>query len=128
VSETKRLRALEDENGRLKRMLAETMLDNAALKDLAGKKVVTPGARREAALYLRQAYEMRERRACRVIGTDRTSVRYQGVRPADDALRERLKALAGATAVRLSPPACCCGARVVPSTRSGSSASTAKRG
>ncbi len=37
---------------------------------------------------------MSERRACRVIGTDRTSVRYQGVRPADDALRERLKALA----------------------------------
>jgi len=57
--------------------------------------VVTPAARREAARYLRQAYEMSERRACRVIGIDRTSVRYQGVRPADDALRERLKTLAG---------------------------------
>ena len=55
---------------------------------------MTPAARREAARYLRQAYEMSERRACRVIGTDRTSVRYQGVRPADNALRERLKALA----------------------------------
>ena len=54
---------------------------------------MTPAARREAARYLRQAYEMSERRACRVIGTDRTSVRYRGVRPADDALRERLKAL-----------------------------------
>ena len=32
VSEAKRLRALEDENVRLKRLLAETMLDNAALK------------------------------------------------------------------------------------------------
>jgi putative transposase len=31
VSEAKRLRALEDENGRLKRMLADAMLDNAAL-------------------------------------------------------------------------------------------------
>jgi putative transposase len=38
VSEARRLRALEDENGRLKRMLADTMLDNAALKDLLGKK------------------------------------------------------------------------------------------
>ena len=38
VSEAKRLRALEDENGRLKRMLADAMLDNAALKDLLGKK------------------------------------------------------------------------------------------
>ena len=38
VSAAKRLRALEDENGRLKRMLADAMLDNAALKDLLGKK------------------------------------------------------------------------------------------
>ena len=38
VSDAKRLTALEDENGRLKRMLADAMLDNAALKDLLGKK------------------------------------------------------------------------------------------
>jgi len=56
--------------------------------------VVTPAARREATTYLRQTFEMSERRACRVIGTDRASVRYQGVRPDDVALRERLKALA----------------------------------
>ena len=38
VSEARRLKSLEDENGRLKRMLADAMLDNAALKDLLGKK------------------------------------------------------------------------------------------
>lgn len=38
VSEAKRMKALEDENGRLERMLADAMLDNAALKDLLGKK------------------------------------------------------------------------------------------
>ena len=38
VSDARRLRSLEDENGRLKRMLADAMLDNAALKDLLGKK------------------------------------------------------------------------------------------
>jgi putative transposase len=38
VSEARRLKALESENSRLKRMLAEAMLDNAALKDLLGKK------------------------------------------------------------------------------------------
>ncbi len=38
VSEAKRLRALETENARLKRLLADAMLDNAALKDLLGKK------------------------------------------------------------------------------------------
>ena len=38
VSEAKRLRTLEDENRRLKKLLAETMLDNAMLKDIATKK------------------------------------------------------------------------------------------
>ena len=38
VSEAKRLRALEDENSKLKRLLAETMLDLAVLKDIAAKK------------------------------------------------------------------------------------------
>ena len=37
VSEAKRLKALEDKNRRLKKLLAEAMLDNAALKDLLGK-------------------------------------------------------------------------------------------
>ena len=38
VSEAKRLRALEDENGRLKRLLADAMLDKAALNELLTKK------------------------------------------------------------------------------------------
>ena len=38
VSDAKRLRALEDENAKLKKLLAETMLDNAILKDVASKK------------------------------------------------------------------------------------------
>jgi putative transposase len=38
VSDAKRLKALEDENGKLKRLLADAMLDNTALKDLLAKK------------------------------------------------------------------------------------------
>ena len=38
VSEAKRLRQLQDENGKLKKLLADAMLDNAALKDLLSKK------------------------------------------------------------------------------------------
>jgi putative transposase len=56
--------------------------------------MVTPVAHREAAAYLQQTYEMSQRRACRVTDGDRSSVRYQAVRPDDGALRERLKALA----------------------------------
>ena len=38
VSEARRLKVLEDENAKLKRLLAEAMLDNAMLKDIAAKK------------------------------------------------------------------------------------------
>jgi len=38
VSEARRLRRLEAENAKLKRLLADAMLDNAGLKDLLGKK------------------------------------------------------------------------------------------
>ena len=37
VSEAKRLRRLEDENAKLKRLLADAMLDNVAMKDILGK-------------------------------------------------------------------------------------------
>lgn len=38
VSDARRLKALEDENAKLKKLLAEAMLDNAILKDVAAKK------------------------------------------------------------------------------------------
>jgi putative transposase len=38
VSDARKLKALEDENARLKKLLAEQMLDNAILKDVAAKK------------------------------------------------------------------------------------------
>ena len=38
VSDAQKLKTLEDENTKLKRLLADAMLDNAALKDLLGKK------------------------------------------------------------------------------------------
>jgi len=38
VSEARRLKVLEDENAKLKKLLAEAMLDNAMLKDISTKK------------------------------------------------------------------------------------------
>ena len=38
VSDARRLKALEDENAKLKKLLADSMLDNAMLKDVASKK------------------------------------------------------------------------------------------
>ena len=37
ISDARKLKSLETENGRLKRLLADTMLDNVVLKDLLGK-------------------------------------------------------------------------------------------
>ena len=56
--------------------------------------MVTPAARREAVVHLCEAHEVSQRRACSVIGADRTSVRYRCRRPDDAALRERLRSLA----------------------------------
>jgi putative transposase len=56
--------------------------------------MVTPGARREAAAYLRAQHEVSERRACRVLAVDRAVVRYRSRRPDDGAIRARLRAIA----------------------------------
>jgi putative transposase len=56
--------------------------------------MVTPVARREAADHLHEAYGVSQRRACKVIGADRSSVRYRSRRPDDADLRARLRELA----------------------------------
>lgn len=74
VREARRLKTLEDENDRLKRMLADAMLDDLALKNL-WEKVATPAAHPGAAAHLQSVHGMSERRAFRVLGIDRSSVR-----------------------------------------------------
>lgn len=53
--------------------------------------MVTPAARREAVAHPEESYEMSERRACSLIGADRSSVRYRHRRPDDTELREELR-------------------------------------
>ena len=55
---------------------------------------MTPAARREAVAHLQGLLAISERRACRIIDADRTSVRYRSRRGDDGALREKLRALA----------------------------------
>ena len=56
--------------------------------------MVTPAARREAVAHLRTSLEVSERRACAIIATDRSTVRYRAKRSDDAALRSRLRELA----------------------------------
>ena len=56
--------------------------------------MVTPAAKREAVAHLRSAFDMSERRACRITGCVRMTVRYCSRRSNDAELRARLRALA----------------------------------
>lgn len=56
---------------------------------------MSPACRREVAGYLQETFAMSERRACQAMGVDRSSIRYRSSRPDDDALRRRLRELAG---------------------------------
>lgn len=93
VSDARKLGALEDANAKLKRLLAEAMLDNAILKDGA-KEMVTPGAKREAVAHVCTEHSVSQRRVCEVLAVDRSSVRYRSVRPDDAGLREAMTMVA----------------------------------
>jgi putative transposase len=56
--------------------------------------MVTPAARRTAVAHATETIRVGQRRACRAIGADRTTVRYRSRRPDDGPLRERLRSLA----------------------------------
>jgi hypothetical protein len=87
VSEAKRLKALEDENAKLKRLLADAMLRQCRPEGTDRKKMVTSAARREAVAVLRKTLEVSEPRACTMIGICRMTVRYRSTRPGDGCAR-----------------------------------------
>lgn len=114
ASDARRLRALEDENGKLKRLLADAMLDREADRKTvrgtvfllsrsegpAGKKMVTPAAKRNAVLHLRTTLGMSERRSWAVVGgrgrrSDEHALPVEPGRRDDADLRARLRELAG---------------------------------
>jgi putative transposase len=77
VSEAQRLRHLEEENRKLKQLVAEQALDIVGFKAVLSKKVVGPQAEREAVRIFREAAQCSERRACGQMEIVRAMVRYQ---------------------------------------------------
>nr|WP_322880959.1 IS3 family transposase [Pandoraea sputorum] len=94
VSDAQRLKELEQENGRLKRLLADSMLDNAALQDLLGPKLESPRAKREAVRTLMTERAMGVTRACGLVGISRSLFRYESSRTDDVELTSRMAAIA----------------------------------
>ncbi len=76
VSELKRLKALEEENRRLKQIVAEQALDNRALKELLSNKLLKPEAKRLAVSHVRDSLGLSERRACELAGISVSVYRY----------------------------------------------------
>lgn len=66
--------------------------------------MVGRAAKREAVAHLKPVLGLSERRACSIVSADRTMIRYRSHRPADTALRERLRVLVS-TPPKKSPEA-----------------------
>ncbi|WP_460166642.1 IS3 family transposase [Thermostilla marina] len=95
AEEAKRLKQLEEENRRLKLLVAEKELDIQMLKYVAGGKLVSPSRKRAAIEGLRQRFSVSERRACKTLSQPRSTQRYRA-KPRDDeaALAGRMLELA----------------------------------
>jgi putative transposase len=92
ADDVKRLKELEAENSRLKRIVADQVLENQALKEIA-RKLLSPPCRRRAVLMLRDRPGLSERRTCRYVGQPRETQRREPVIAEDDAaLRGELRA------------------------------------
>ena len=75
VSQARRLKELERENGRLKRAVADLTLDKLIVEEAAPGKLLSPERRRRCVVRVRQQLGASERRACRVLGQPRTTQR-----------------------------------------------------
>lgn len=91
ASDVKKLRQLEDENRRLKQMVAEQALD---IQALTAKKLVAPKAKRAAAQWVAERFELSERRVCRLVTLDWNTRRYRGRCQEDAALQPRIREIA----------------------------------
>ncbi len=78
VSKAKQL-ILENENARLKRLLADVRLDHAAMKDLL-KRNVMPQPSGKLSLISEAPSGVSERRACKAVGCCRTTMRTDDLR------------------------------------------------
>ncbi|WP_159378320.1 IS3 family transposase [Pantoea dispersa] len=95
VPEVKRLKSLEEENARLRKLLAEAMLDREAFQVALGRKLLTTEQKREAVEFKCDATGLSQRRACRLTGLSLSTCRYEAQRPAADAhLSGRITGLA----------------------------------
>ena len=75
VSDARRLKGLEEENRKLKKLLAESMRDVATLREALGN-ILGLGSRRAFVTWAIEEKSYSQRRACGLIGLDPKTYRY----------------------------------------------------
>lgn len=75
-SEVKRLRKLEEENAKLKRIVADLSLDKAMLQDVLSKKALRPERRRRLVDEVQAAWKVSVHKACAVLRVGRSLYNY----------------------------------------------------
>ncbi|MCL9998660.1 MAG: IS3 family transposase [Erythrobacter sp.] len=90
-SEMRRLRELEDENSRLKKIVADLTLDREMLQDVIKRKPLRPDRKRELVDGMLLDWGVSIRRACRVLPFDTSSYHYQSRRTDPAFLKKRIK-------------------------------------
>jgi putative transposase len=97
-SKAKRLRQLEEENGKLMRIVADQSLDKAMLQDMLSEKGLRPERRRRLVDEVRAAWKVSVRNACAVLRIDRSLYTDKSRRGDQPGLKKRIKE---ATVVRV---------------------------
>ncbi len=92
IDQVRQLKQLQEENQRLKRLVADLTLDNDDAAGCAGKKILKPSRRRQVVGYLCGGYRVSERRACAVSHLNRGTDRYQS--PQDPRTELRIREIA----------------------------------
>ena len=76
ISDAKRLKQTEEENRRLKRIVADQALDIQMLKEVNSTKLVTPAAQRRAVNHLQGMFQVSCRRVCGLLGLHCSTYHY----------------------------------------------------
>ncbi|TAU35301.1 IS3 family transposase [Rhizobium leguminosarum] len=90
-SEMKRLRQLEEENAKLKRIVADLSLDKAMLQDVLSKKPLRPARKRKLVDTVKADWKVSIRRACSVLKIDRSLYVYKSRRGEQAELKLKIK-------------------------------------
>ena len=94
ISEARRLKELERDKPAAQECGGRSDAGQTGAQGSCVAKMVTPAMRRQAAAWLQQRLGLSERRACRIVGVNRSTCRYRARRQQAGPLLERMRELA----------------------------------